>query len=241
MVLLQRPGISSDIQRTVNASILHAVQDSIQSLMAANIEALSSSDQRKLDVPAGADETALYRISGWALKSCIDNAKKNIKPSKQLLLDLLLLLKRPMADKETLPKGVLFLDRGGMTFVHSWLLPWLNRVEQSIAIYLSQTGYARYGKDVFQITKDSVVKDSTLLQTFTEALQINLDTEFPAKITGEVHEILLTKFYNARCNEFLKNISKLSCIKSKKAVDVNVSLRDKLKCYAAEKQTMEDV
>lgn len=68
----------------------------------------------------------------------------------------------------------------------------------------------------------------------------NLDTEFPAEITKKVHEMLLTMFYNARCNEFLKNITKLSCIKNKKAVDVNVGLRDKLKCYAAEKQTKED-
>ena len=47
--------------------------------------------------------------------------------------------------------------------------------------------------------------------------------------------MLLSKNYNARSNEFLHSISKLACIKQKKAVDVNIGLRDKLKCYAAEK------
>ena len=82
---------------------MHTVQDIIQSQMAKNIEALNAgSDQRELHPPS--DETALYRISGWALKSCIDNANKHINPSKEKQLDLLLQLKRPTADKESLPR-----------------------------------------------------------------------------------------------------------------------------------------
>lgn len=172
MVLLQRSGISLSVQRTVVATILHSVQNAIQSRMATNIEALNDSDQRDLHVPAAdADETALYRISGWALKSCIDITRKHLSPDNQQQLDLLIKLKRPKSDKEFLPEGVKFLDRGGLTFVYSWLLPWLNQAEVSIKVNLSQTGYARYGKDVFQITKDSIIKDSTLLCTFTHVMK----------------------------------------------------------------------
>ena len=239
MALLGRPEISFDIQRTVIASILHAVQEGIQSQMSCKIEALNSEPLGTTELPA--DETALYHVSGWALKSCIDNTKKCLKQKKTCFelkqqLDLLLALKRPNSDKESLPKGAQYVDRGGLTFVHSWLLPWLNQVEESVKTFLNHTGYAKYGKNVFKITKDSVVKDSTLLIKFNEALE-HLHTDHPAGVVQEVHEMLLTKFYNARSNEFLKNITKLSCIKNKKAVDVNVGLRDKLKCYAAEKQT----
>ena len=87
-----------------------------------------------------------------------------------------------------------------------------------------------------QITKNGVVKDSTLLPKFSEAVR-QLRSDSPAEFVQQVHTMVLTKIYNARSNEFLQAITKLSCIKNNKAVDVNVGLRDKLKCYAAEKQT----
>lgn len=76
--------------------------------------------------------------------------------------------------------------------------------------------------------------DSTLLTTFSEAVQ-DLYPLAPIDVVARVHGVLLSKIYNARSNEFLHSISKLACIKQKKAVDVNIGLRDKLKCYAAEK------
>ena len=48
---------------------------------------------------------------------------------------------------------------------------------------------------------------------------------------------MLEKIYNARSNEFLRTVSKLDCVKKKKAVDANVGLRDKLKSYAVQKQS----
>ncbi len=51
-----------------------------------------------------------------------------------------------------------------------------------------------------------------------------------------VRGVLVSKIYNARSNEFLRTISRLECIKQKKAVDVNVGLRDSLKTYAVKKQ-----
>ena len=82
------------------------------------------------------------------------------------------------------------------------------------------------------------MKDRTLLDHFSEAtkhlqlLQLQTDT------VQEVHTMLLSKIYNARSNEFLRGVSKVQCIKSNKGVDVNIGLRDKLKCYAAEKRTL---
>ena len=58
--------ISSATQRTVIAGILHAVQDGIQSQMATKIETLEA-ECSVTELPA--DDTALYRISGWAQKN----------------------------------------------------------------------------------------------------------------------------------------------------------------------------
>ena len=54
----------------------------------------------------------------------------------------------------------------------------------------------------------------------------------------KVHLILFTKLYNARCSEFVCNVSKLSCIQENRAVDASVGLRDKLKVYAIHKNSM---
>ena len=79
--------------------------------------------------------------------------------------------------------------------------------------------------------------DSTLLNRFSEAAH-DIHPVSSMEVVDPVHRALLSKIYNARSNEFLRSISKLACIKQKKAVDVNVGLRDKLKCYAAEKQSV---
>ena len=82
------------------------------------------------------DDTALYRISGWALKSAIDLTEKQLKQKGakaevQHQLAILNSLKRPNASKSTLPSGAQYLDRGGLTFMQPELLPWLHAVEGS--------------------------------------------------------------------------------------------------------------
>lgn len=69
-----------EIQRTVIVSILHVVEEGIQSKMSCNIEALNSEPLGKTELPV--DEAALYRVSGWALKSCVDNTEKCLKQKK---------------------------------------------------------------------------------------------------------------------------------------------------------------
>ena len=63
--------VSESTQATVLASILHAVQEEIQSQMATHIQSLTE-DQPTAFTEKPSDETSLYRISGWAIKSAID-------------------------------------------------------------------------------------------------------------------------------------------------------------------------
>ena len=146
--------VSFNTQRTVIAGILHSVQEAIQSQMATKIETVGlQADSSTTDLCA--DDTALYRLSGWALKSCVDNTKKLLKKEScaqaQQQLEILLALKRPNASKVSLPAGAQYLDRGGLTFMHSCLLPWLNKVEASIKVFLNHNGFTKYGKDIFQV------------------------------------------------------------------------------------------
>ena len=80
-------------------AILHAVQDGIQKHIANKIEHLSMEcDSTVASVEFPADDTALYRLSGWALKCCIENCEKDYEkkkmPHTQEQLQLLLALTR---------------------------------------------------------------------------------------------------------------------------------------------------
>lgn len=79
--------------------------------------------------------------------------------------------------------------------------------------------------------------DCSLLELFQRSIE-EAEVQATQETVAAVHAILVTKIYNARCNEFLRTIGKLSCIDRKKAVDVNVGLRDQLKTYAAEKMSL---
>ena len=181
--------MSDSVQSTVLASILHAVQEEIQLQMANHIESLTEGPALTTEKPS--DHTALYRISGWALKSAIDYRTKYKTVKSEDELQLLKALKRSQVSK-TLPAGAQYLDRG--------------------------------------------VSDALLLQHFSNAVDGVLSTATTEVIT-RVHGILLTKMYNARSNEFLRSIGKIECFRKNRAVDVNIGLRDKLKSYAADKQS----
>lgn len=146
--------ISEGTQRTMLASILHAVQDGIQSQIAPKlIEGSESTTRSEIS-----DDTALYRISGWAVKSAIDHRQRDImhaRGKKELVesdLKLLKSMRLPQEAKVTLPIGAQLLDRGGLTFVKSEFLPWIRAVEASMKRFLNRNGYQRYGKNIFKVS-----------------------------------------------------------------------------------------
>jgi len=140
--------VSDSAQTTVLASILHAVQREVNSQMATHIQSLTK-EQSTAFTEKPSDETSLYRISGWAIKSAIDYRLK--KKGKEEELQLLKALRRSKASKITLPIGAQFLDRGGLTFIKPEFLQWICEVENSIKKNLNQNGYQKYGKNIFRV------------------------------------------------------------------------------------------
>ena len=71
---------SETTQSTVLATILQGIQENIQAQMAtkiATLEVCSFAEEKP------SDHTALYRISGWAVKSAIDHRSKRLKNIKE--------------------------------------------------------------------------------------------------------------------------------------------------------------
>lgn len=143
------PGVSESTQSTLLACILHAVQEGIQIQMANHIDDITENSM--LDMEKVSDHTALYRISGWAVKSAITFLLRKNKGRQTEEVQLLKALKRSKAEKLTLPTGAQFLDRGGLTFVKSELLPWLCKIEEAIKKTLNQEGYKKYGRNIFRV------------------------------------------------------------------------------------------
>ena len=170
-------------------------------------------------------------------------------------LELLNALRLPNEDKTELPDALNYLDRGGLTFPKVELLPYLQAVEACMLEILNDKNYKRYGQRLFevyctcilralhvhvsvysiytgklifpQVTKNNVIQDALLLQSFqTVATQVHPTALQSAVIS--VHEILCAKLYNCRCNEFLKTITHESLRRQNKSADVHVGLRDKL-------------
>ena len=144
-------------------------------------------------------------------------------------------LKLPQAEKALLPKAVGYLDRGGLTFIKAPLWSWMNMLEVKIVEQLNFRCYRLYGDQLFTVAHTVLKSDQTLLNQFTVGA-----TEATTQATQETIEIvyrtLLSKVCNARFNEFLRSIGKVSCLENKKVVDGSVSLRDELKVYALKKK-----
>ena len=79
--------------------------------------------------------------------------------------------------------------------------------------------------------------DNSIFETFTAALH-NMGVVVSRQAINEVHNKLIWKIYNVRCNEFLRATTKLSQIQQNKGVGASTGLRDKLKTYAAEKMSV---
>ncbi len=161
-VLAKHDNASAKTQTTVLASIFQAIQEHIQTQMATEIDAL---EEYSFTEEKASDSTALYRISGWAVKSAIDYRVKRSKKNKgekrsqiEEEIELLKALKRTNSSKVTLPVGAQYLDRGGLTFVKSTLLPWLCALEESIKVNLNQKGYQKYGRTIFKVRRNNVPK-----------------------------------------------------------------------------------
>lgn len=145
---------SASIDSTVIASILHALQEGVQMQMSVAIESLEAVSVPD-DIPS--DDTGLYRISGWALKSSIDHKKGDLKygrgckESVRKEIELLTALKCTVDEKAKLPIGTQLMDRGGLTYINPKLLPWVRAVEVSMKENLNQRGYQKYGKNIFKV------------------------------------------------------------------------------------------
>lgn len=144
--------VSDSAQATVLACILHDIQQEINSQMATHIESLTKEEPTAF-TEKPSDATSLYRISGWAIKSAIDYRSKKKGQKIEDELQLLKALRRSHASKITLPVGAQCLDRGGLTFIKPEFLQWICEVEESIKKKLNQTGYQKYGKNIFRVGK----------------------------------------------------------------------------------------
>lgn len=151
--------VSDKTQQTVLAIVLNAIFLGLNQQMASVVEEISSvsHNQTDLEVFKPSDEVALHRICGWALKSVYDQLHSKSKRCKETevhlkQLEVISAIKLPNTDKHLLPVAVLYLDRGGLTFLKPQLWPWMTAIEDRMITHLNQKCYCIYGDKLFEVT-----------------------------------------------------------------------------------------
>ena len=163
--------ISEDTSKVMICDILQSLQNYLTGQIAKELECKSINDDASEeachdgdeydggDCSATSDDTALYRIGGWALLSAkrfrmnyITQNKGNVTELTEeiCLLNELHLSKEAKMDAE-LPIGLTTLDRGGLTIPKKELLPYLRETETRILEFLNDLNYRRYGNRLFEV------------------------------------------------------------------------------------------
>ena len=172
--------VSEDTRRVIICDILQSLQNYLMGIIAKELECKStnedpleeayddesdSDDYGSTESISGdhgstsSDDTALYRLGGWALLSAKRFRMNYIKQNKGKINDLmeeiqllseLHLSKEAKIDAE-LPIGLTSLDRGGLTIPKKELLPYFREIETRILEFLNEVNYQRYGSRLFEV------------------------------------------------------------------------------------------
>ena len=109
------------------------------------------------------DDITLYRIAGFAIQSCIKVCKittNAIKQSKQIQVrnklgklanEITVLESFICKDKTKVPEELRLLDRGGLIFPISTLLPFLRTYSKAIKSYLNHYKFEDIGDKVVKV------------------------------------------------------------------------------------------
>ena len=152
--------IPEDDKRIILCDVLHTLQSQLTAHIAKDLEKIDQGNEHEEPEAIPSDDTALYRIGGWAILSARKFRESYIKKSKesseemqediQLLKDLQIAHDSKKAME--LPSGLAELDRGRLTFPKEELLLYLRETEVRILEFLNETNYKRYGHKLFQVT-----------------------------------------------------------------------------------------
>ena len=107
------------------------------------------------------DDTSLYRLSGFALFSCIQfrqhklmwKGKLGVSQSMAESYRAELSVLRQLVDsqKSDLPPAITIQDCGHMTFANPVLIPFVKNAVADIRKFLNYQQYSKHGKDFFQV------------------------------------------------------------------------------------------
>ena len=108
------------------------------------------------------DEVSLYRLAGFALFSCIRFRRRKLiwrrklgvskETAQRYRTEHAILQQLRDADKCDLPPAIHIQDRGGMTFIHPMLIPFVKNAVGEIRLLLNYEEYSKQGKEFFNVS-----------------------------------------------------------------------------------------
>ena len=195
--------------------------------------------------PVADDDGSLYRLFGFSLHVSMKFRKRasyggsrahfTIKKRKQYLEEYLALKTLVETDRSVLLGIVRFQDRGKMTFPHRVLLPFMRKCSVCIKRHPNCREYKKVGRKMVSNAR-TVVQDKELLADFKAIVVFHCDSATETVIHA-IFIDLVRRVIHTMANSLLQSQAMLDRLASKKGVDAEMALRDKLKAYASDKCT----
>ena len=191
------------------------------------------------------NDASLFRLFGFALHVGIKYRKKVlygklrkrfcISKRRMYAAELKILKELVETDKSDPPAVVRFQDRGKMTFPHR-ILPFMRNCSVAIKHHLNCKQFKTQSKKVILNAKQSVQHDQELIKQLGTVVSFCSEPSTPASIEI-IYRDILRRVINTMANSLLSSQTMLERISKNKGMDAEMTLRDKLKAYAMDKQS----
>lgn len=180
---------------------------------------------------------AMYRYSGFAVRSVMKNRTKSDDKSESKVLEL---LKCKHEDLEGVPSpGRDLASSPQFCIISPKVIPYVQLLSQIVTSNIGEEHLLAEGQDMVKMAKSEVASQQTRLsEKFIQRIE-SIDRNTAVKLSASSIELIradiTSKIINARINEFFKAKKELDLEANKKVVDCDQSLRDTLKVFSSMK------
>lgn len=179
-------------------------------------------------------EDVYFRFGGAALAEMLRIRYRTIHTSpiekrSGIASEITVLKAMQCTDKSVVPASLQYRDNGFMYFPHPDFIPFTKAVDEQVRHLANTNGMQMHGKNLIQVTTESVFNKLELKEVYTKALLTRFDTIDGIKTAADnVYSEMLRKLCNTRLAEFFDCFKQMQASKAGSASLAGLNLRDAL-------------
>ena len=173
------------------------------------------------------EDHQLNRINGWVLNECLDfPGKSNCTLNDEQKEQWKSTLQRIKNDKTDLPPELRYLDKGGLIFPASQMMPFMRKCDLVFKDCSSENNVSKYGKGIASVIKMQLKCDVELNNLFSACAGLESDSD----MCNIIFTYWMEKYCNVRIKDtLLVSADKIEVEDSNRITNDSQNLRDGLK------------